>query len=55
VTRPVGASLADWLGKPSSANGLGWGSGRVSIVLALTIAGVVTYLAVTRKDVQQSS
>jgi uncharacterized membrane-anchored protein len=54
VTRPVGASLADWLGKPSSANGLGWGSGRVSIVLALTIAGVVTYLAVTRQDVQQS-
>ncbi len=52
VTRPVGASFADWMGKPSTATGLGWGSGRVSVVLTVLIAGVVTYLGVTRNDVQ---
>jgi uncharacterized membrane-anchored protein len=52
VTRPVGASFADWVGKPSASSGLGWGSGRVSVVLAVAIAGLVTYLAVTRNDVQ---
>ena len=30
VTRPLGASFADWLGKPKSVGGLGWGAGRVS-------------------------
>jgi uncharacterized membrane-anchored protein len=31
VTRPLGASVADWLGKPpSTAGGLGWGDGAVA-------------------------
>jgi uncharacterized membrane-anchored protein len=55
VTRPVGASFADWVGKPTSANGLGWGSGRVSLVLLGIIVVVVAYLATTRKDVQHPS
>ena len=33
VTRPLGASFADWMGKPVSLGGLGWGQGRVSLVL----------------------
>ena len=52
VTRPLGASFADWVGKPVSLSGLGLGNGRVSLVLTLVIACLVAFLAVTRKDVQ---
>ena len=52
VTRPIGASFADWLGKPVHDNGLGWGSGRVSLGLTIVIACVVAYLAITGNDVQ---
>ncbi len=54
VTRPVGASFADWLGKPVSSGGLGLGAGRVALALSLAIVGCVTYLAVTRQDVQDA-
>jgi uncharacterized membrane-anchored protein len=53
VTRPLGASCADGMGKPVSLGGLGWGQGRVSLVLTSIIACLVAYLAVTRKDVQR--
>jgi uncharacterized membrane-anchored protein len=52
ATRPLGASFADWLGKPVAAGGLGLGDGRVALVLALTIFGLVAYLALTHSDVQ---
>ena len=52
ATRPLGASFADWLGKPSAARGLGLGDGAVALVLALMIFALVAYLAVTRRDVQ---
>jgi len=50
VTRPLGASVADWLGKTTSG-GLGWGDGRVALGLTAMILAFVAYLAVTRKDV----
>jgi uncharacterized membrane-anchored protein len=52
ITRPLGASFADWLGKPASLSGLGLGNGRVALVLTAAIACLVAYLAVTRRDVQ---
>lgn len=52
LTRPLGASVADWLGKPRSLGGLGWGDGPVAFTLTGMIAVLVTYLAVTRRDVQ---
>jgi uncharacterized membrane-anchored protein len=52
VTRPLGASLADWLGKPAVAGGLGIGNGVVSLVLTVLIAALVIYLSVTKADVQ---
>jgi uncharacterized membrane-anchored protein len=55
VTRPLGASVADWLGKPTTAGGVGIGSGLVALVLTLAIAALVGYLTVTRKDVSQAS
>jgi uncharacterized membrane-anchored protein len=51
VTRPFGASIADWLGK-SSSGGLGLGDGTVVLALSAVIVALVAYLAVTRRDVQ---
>jgi uncharacterized membrane-anchored protein len=53
LTRPLGASIADWLGKPAShGRGLGFGDGTVAAVAAGVIALLVGYLAVRRTDVQ---
>ena len=52
ATRPLGASFADWLGKPHSVGGLGLGDGPVALVLALAIFVLVAFLAVTHRDVQ---
>ena len=52
ITRPLGASFADWAGKPASLSGLGLGNGRVALVLTAVIACLVAYLAITRRDVQ---
>jgi uncharacterized membrane-anchored protein len=52
VTRPLGASFADWVGKPKFVGGLGVGDGPVALVFALAIACLVAFLAITRKDVQ---
>ncbi len=51
VTRPLGASFADWFGKPY-LGGLGLGDTEVSLVLTILIIGFVGYLTVTRKDVK---
>ena len=52
LTRPLGASVADWLGKPPAEGGLGAGNGLVALVLTVAIAVLVVYLGVTRRDVQ---
>jgi uncharacterized membrane-anchored protein len=53
LTRPLGASIADWLGKPSShGGGLGFGDGTVAAVAGAVIVVLVAYLAVRRNDVQ---
>ena len=49
VTRPLGASFADWFGKPY-LGGLGLGDAWVSLVLTLLIVGLVGYLSVNRGD-----
>lgn len=41
LTRPVGASIADWLGKPKNLSGLALGDGTVSIAFAVLISGCV--------------
>ena len=52
LTRPLGVSSADWVGKPRSAGGLGWGDGTVASALTVVIFCLVAFLAVTRADVQ---
>ena len=50
VTRPLGASFADWLAGRRARRGLGLGTGPVSLVLAALIAAFVAYLRVSGKD-----
>lgn len=50
VTRPLGASFADWLGK-SALGGLGLGDDKVALALTILIVGCVGYLTVSRRDV----
>lgn len=53
VTRPLGASYADWLGVPQSLGGLNFGRGTVAISLSLVIVAWVAYLTVSRVDVER--
>jgi uncharacterized membrane-anchored protein len=55
VTRPLGASFADWLGRPAGLSGMGVGTGLVSLVAAIVIAGFVVYLTITHKDTQEDT
>jgi len=52
MTRPLGATFADWIGVPASRGGLGIGTGVVSLVLTLLIIGFVTYVTMTKKDIK---
>lgn len=52
ITRPLGASVADWLAVPPARGGLGIGAGLVTLGWAAAIALLVGYLAATRRDVE---
>ena len=54
VTRPLGASWADYISKPRNLGGLAFGDGQTALVFGLAIAGCVVYLAVKRPDIQRS-
>ena len=51
VTRPLGASFADWMAVARKHGGLGWTTGPVSLLWAVVILGFVGYLSLSRKDV----
>ena len=53
VTRPLGASIADWIGKPADKTGLGLGDGVVSGLALIAFVGLVAYFTVTRGDIQE--
>ncbi len=50
LTRPLGASIGDFLTQPHDAGGLGLATMLVSAVFLVVIIGLVTYLTVTRTD-----
>jgi uncharacterized membrane-anchored protein len=54
VTRPLGASFADYISKPSSITGIGFGNGQTAVVIALTVLILVSYLSIARPDIQRS-
>jgi uncharacterized membrane-anchored protein len=51
ITRPLGASFADWFAKPHwVGHGLGIGGGPVTVVSALAITGLVAYAAAQERS-----
>ena len=46
ATRPLGASVADWLSKPTAAHALGFGDGPVAAALLLAAVALLTSVAV---------
>jgi uncharacterized membrane-anchored protein len=55
VTRPLGASFADYFSKPRAITGLNFGDGRTAIAFAVAVVVLVAYLAFARPDIQDPS
>lgn len=53
ITRPLGASVADWMAVGHARGGLAWGLGPVTGAWTVAILGFVGYLAVSGKDVRR--
>lgn len=53
VTRPLGASFADYISKPHYLSGIKFGDGPTALVFAIAVFVLVAYLAVARPDIQQ--
>ena len=53
VTRPLGASFADYISKPKNLSGINFGDGPTAIVFALAVFVLVSYLALARPDIQK--
>jgi uncharacterized membrane-anchored protein len=51
MTRPLGASIGDYLSQPSNHGGLGLGVTATSGIFIAGIISIVTYLSITKKDV----
>ncbi len=54
ITRPLGASFADWFGVSHARGGLDLGTGPVSLVLALAIAALVVHMTANSPDAAHS-
>lgn len=50
LTRPLGAATGDFLSLPKDETGLGLGATTTSIIFLALIAGLVTYLTLSKKD-----
>ncbi|MFF7927927.1 hypothetical protein ACFZDP_43605 [Streptomyces mirabilis] len=53
LTRPLGASIGDYLSQPTSNGGLDLGAVVTSALFLAVILGLVTHLSVTRRDVAE--
>ncbi|MFJ2669138.1 hypothetical protein [Streptomyces sp. NPDC087525] len=51
LTRPLGASLGDYLSQPGADGGLGLGAVATSVLFLTVILGLVVYLSRTNRDV----
>ena len=54
LTRPLGASFADWIGRSRDLGGVGFGTGQISLVLTILIIGFVAYLTVSSSNAKKS-
>lgn len=50
MTRPLGASIGDFLAKPVIAGGLGWGTVTTSLIFLAAILALVIFLTISRFD-----
>jgi len=50
MTRPLGASLGDYLSQPQKYGGLGLGATITSVIFLLAILATVVFLSVTKRD-----
>jgi uncharacterized membrane-anchored protein len=55
VTRPLGASFADWMGVSAARGGLDFGPGPVALALAILIVGSVVYQTIRPADGSNSA
>jgi len=53
VTRPLGASFADYISKPRNISGIGFGDGPTAVVFAVAVFVLVVFLAIARPDIQR--
>ena len=53
LTRPLGASFADYMSKPRALSGANFGDGPTAVVFAVAVFILVLYLAVARPDIQR--
>jgi uncharacterized membrane-anchored protein len=52
ITRPLGASFADWLAVPPGQGGLNFGKGTISVALWILIIAFVAYLSISHRDIE---
>jgi len=52
VTRPLGASFADYFSKPHALSGLNFGDGPTTAVFVVVIIALVGYLQLSKRDAQ---
>jgi uncharacterized membrane-anchored protein len=52
VTRPLGASFADYISKPRNISGIGFGDGQTALVFTAAVVVLVVYLTIARPDIQ---
>ncbi len=50
MTRPLGASFADWFGRPPELGGIGVGTGLVSLILEILIILFIIFLTIIQND-----
>jgi uncharacterized membrane-anchored protein len=50
LTRPLGASVGDFLAKPVIADGMGWGTVNTSLIFLAAILVLVVFLTATKAD-----
>jgi uncharacterized membrane-anchored protein len=50
LTRPLGASIGDYLSQPTKNGGLGLGTTGTSVIFLAAISTLVAYLAITKRD-----
>lgn len=55
VTRPLGASFADYISKPRGLSGIDFGDGQTALVFAVAVFVLVSYLAFAKPDIQGPS